>query len=383
MRMLIAEDSATSRFLLRRAVEELGHDCVVAEDGEQAWSMFRDGGFEVVISDWIMPGINGDELCRRIRGDADAPYTYFVMLTSLEDKEHVLRGMEAGVDDYLTKPLDRNDLKARLIAASRVTALHRQITEQQRELNNEIAMAAQIQRGLLPAAPPSVPGADLSGWCLPAANVGGDYYDLLLHDDGDLTLLIADVAGHSIGSALLMAMARSVLRREAQHGAEPAQILDATNRAMFGDLVSAGLFITIFCARYTPADGSLLYANAGHNPPLVLRGGGAIDELDADGAAVGFLPDVTFEQREDVIAPGEALLLYTDGVVEAPGPAGEQFGEERLAALAVRSAGARAGAAAFVQDVVAMVGTHTGGGTPHDDVTLVVLRRDDTAAVAA
>jgi sigma-B regulation protein RsbU (phosphoserine phosphatase) len=305
-----------------------------------------------------------------------------VMLTSLEDKEHVLRGMEAGVDDYLTKPLDRNDLKARLIAASRVTALHQQITEQQRELNNEVAMAAGIQRGLLPGAPPAVPGAAVSGRCLPAANVGGDYYDLLLHDDGDLTLLIADVAGHSIGSALLMAMARSVLRREAQHGAGPAEILDATNRAMFGDLVTAGLFITIFCARYSPSDGSLAYANAGHNPPLALRVGGVVDELDADGAAVGFLPDVEFEQLTTVLAPGEALLLYTDGVVEAPDRQGEQFGEERLVTLAARSEGARTGPQDFVQQLVASVRDHTEGVPPHDDVTLVVLRRDDAAAEA-
>ena len=375
MRVLLAEDSAASRFLLRRAVEELGHDCVVAEDGEQAWGIFREGGVEVVISDWIMPGIDGDELCRRIRADDAAPYTYFVMLTSLEDKEHVLRGMQAGVDDYLTKPLDRNDLKARLIAASRVTALHQQILEQQRELNSEVAMAAGIQRGLLPAAPPTVPGAGVSGWCLPAANVGGDYYDLLLDAEGRLTLLIADVAGHSIGSALLMAMARSVLRREASQGAGPAAVLDATNRAMYSDLVNAGLFITIFCARYTPADGVLVYANAGHNPPFVLRGGGSVEQLDADGAAVGFLPDVAFEERECALAPGEALLLYTDGVVEAPDGAGEQFGEERLAERATAARGESA--EQLVAAIVAAVDGYTGGGNQHDDVTLVALRREE------
>src|SRR4051795_13687193 len=177
MKILLAEDSAASRFLLQRAVEELGHECVVAEDGQQAWQLYRDAAPEVVISDWIMPGLDGDELCRRIRADEGGPYTYFVMLTSLEDKEHVLRGMQAGVDDYLTKPLDRNDLSARLIAASRVTALHRQVVEQQRELESEVAMAAGIQMGLLPAEPPTVDGTDLAGLCLPAANVGGDYYD--------------------------------------------------------------------------------------------------------------------------------------------------------------------------------------------------------------
>lgn len=373
MRILLAEDSAASRFLLQRAVEELGHECVVAEDGLQAWELYQRAGAEVVISDWIMPGLDGDELCRRIRADSDRSYTYFVMLTSLEDKEHVLRGMQAGVDDYLTKPLDRNDLGARLIAATRVTALHRQILEQQRELENEVAMAAGIQRGLLPMAPPAVAGADLAGLCLPAANVGGDYYDLMLDEQGRLVMLIADVAGHSIGSALLMAMARSILRREVAQGEPPAAVLRATNEAMYADLVNAGLFITMFCAIYDPADGGLTFANAGHNPPVLVRADGSTLELDGDGAAIGILERVDFEELTDTVGPGDFLLLYTDGVVEALGPDGEQFGEGRLAELVTASSAS--GTEAVIGAVVAAVHDFTGGGHQHDDITMVALRR--------
>jgi serine phosphatase RsbU (regulator of sigma subunit) len=357
MRILLAEDSAASRFLLQRAVEELGHDCIVAEDGLLAWERYRETSPEVVISDWIMPGLDGDELCRRIRADEDGPYTYFVMLTSLEDKEHVLRGMQAGVDDYLTKPLDRNDLSARLIAATRVTALHR--IEQQRELQNEVAMAAGIQRGLLPTEPPVVPDTDLAGLCLPAANVGGDYYDLILDDEGRLVILIADVAGHSIGSALLMAMARSVLRREVAQGHSPAAVLGATNTAMFGDLVNAGLFITMFCAVYEPATARLTYANAGHNPPVLARAAGGTLELD--------------EELTEEIGPGDALLLYTDGAVEAMGAGDEPFGEERLAETV--SAMAPAGAQAMIDAIVGALNDFTGGAHQRDDITMVSLRR--------
>ena len=374
MRILLAEDSAASRFLLQRAVEDLGHECLVAEDGTQAWETYKESLPEVVISDWIMPGLDGDELCRRIRADEDAPYTYFVMLTSLEDKEHVLRGMQAGVDDYLTKPLDRNDLSARLIAASRVTALHRQIVEQQLELENEVAMAAGIQMGLLPKEPPAVEGIDLAGLCLPAANVGGDYYDLILDDEGRLVILVADVAGHSIGSALLMAMARSVLRREVAQGHSPAEILGVTNTAMFGDLVNAGLFITMFCARYEPADGRLTFANAGHNPPLLARADGATLELDGDGAAIGFLEHVDFEELTEQVGPGDALLLYTDGIVEAMGPDDtEPFGEERLAELV--SAMAPAGAQATIDAIVGALNDFTAGTHQRDDIRMVSLRR--------
>jgi two-component system cell cycle response regulator len=134
VRILIADDSATPRLLLKRELERLGHECLVAEDGLQAWEAFQGSGVDAVISDWMMPGLDGDELCRRVRADPNAPYAYFVLLTSLDDKRHVVAGMEAGADDYLTKPFGHEELETRLIAAARVSALHRKITAQQAEL---------------------------------------------------------------------------------------------------------------------------------------------------------------------------------------------------------------------------------------------------------
>ena len=134
MKILIADDSATPRQMLRRQLEKLGHECVVAEDGNEAWTLFQSVGAEVVISDWMMPGMDGDEFCRRVRSDPDAPYTYFILLTSLEGRKHVVRGMQAGADDYLTKPFDNDELATRLIAAERVTSLHKRLAAQQAEL---------------------------------------------------------------------------------------------------------------------------------------------------------------------------------------------------------------------------------------------------------
>jgi two-component system cell cycle response regulator len=133
VKILVAEDSAVARRMVEQAVRNLGHECVVAEDGERAWELFEQGGADVVISDWVMPGIEGDELCRRVRSSGNS-YAYFIILTSLEDPEHVVRGMDAGADDYLPKPLDPDALEARLIAASRVTGLHRRLEDQQVEL---------------------------------------------------------------------------------------------------------------------------------------------------------------------------------------------------------------------------------------------------------
>jgi len=373
MRVLVAEDDAAALFLLRRAVEAAGHECLSAEDGDQAWDIYREQHPEVVVSDWAMPGMDGDALCRLIREDPDAPYTYFIMLTALEDKTHVLRAMQSGVDDFLTKPLDSQDLEMRLMAASRVTAVHRRVKQQQQAMQAEVDLAANVQRGLLPNDPPVLAGVEVAGRCIPAANVGGDYFDYLVSDDGRLTLVVADVAGHSISSALLMAMARSILRREVDHAAGPAELLDATNRTLYEDLVSAELFITSFCATYDPARRVLQFANAGHNLPLLRRAtDGSVIELEAEGVTLGILEDGDYEQGEVQLDPGDLLLLYTDGVVEAADPEQEQFGDRRLQDVVHASNGATA--PELIEAVFAAVRAHAGSSQQQDDVTLVALR---------
>ncbi|MDQ3639591.1 MAG: response regulator, partial [Actinomycetota bacterium] len=136
MKILIAEDDAVSRTILRRAVEKIGHECLAAADGEEAWNLYKETpDIDVIISDWMMPGVDGLELCRRARGDGRGGcYTYFIFLTALGDREHLLQGLEAGADDYLSKPLDRDELGMRLTSALRVTELHRRLAVQNGEL---------------------------------------------------------------------------------------------------------------------------------------------------------------------------------------------------------------------------------------------------------
>jgi two-component system cell cycle response regulator len=146
MRILIADDSPTPRLMLQRELEGLGHECLVAHDGVEAWELFQGSGVDVVISDWMMPGMDGDEFCRRVRADQDAPYAYFILHTSLEDLKHVVQGMQAGADDYLTKPFQRDQLATRLIAADRITAVHRRLATQQVELERLNAMLFEDSR---------------------------------------------------------------------------------------------------------------------------------------------------------------------------------------------------------------------------------------------
>ena len=135
MRVLIAEDDAVSRMILRRSVEKLGHECLVAGDGEEALQLYRKTPeVDLIISDWMMPGMDGLELCRNVRDEKRVGYTYFIFLTALGDRNHLLMGLEAGADDYLSKPLDRDELQVRMISAFRVTRLHRRLAVQNEEL---------------------------------------------------------------------------------------------------------------------------------------------------------------------------------------------------------------------------------------------------------
>jgi serine phosphatase RsbU (regulator of sigma subunit) len=245
-------------------------------------------------------------------------------------------------------------------------------------LRREVEIAAGIQRSLLPDRPPVIVGASVGARCVPADDVGGDLYDLIVDRRGRLALVIADVAGHGIGSALMMAMARAILRREIAEEKGPAAVLAATNQALFADLVNAGLFITIFCATYDPETRTLVYACGGQNPPLRVRAaGGEVDELQADGMPAGILPDVEFEEREVQLAPGDVVVLYTDGVVEARDADGDQFGEERLH----DAVGELAGAAPeeVIARIMGAVGRHVAGAPARDDSTMVVLAIGDEA----
>lgn len=235
-------------------------------------------------------------------------------------------------------------------------------------VQQELDIAASIQLGLLPQKAPSFAGTDLAGLCLPAASVGGDYYDLYVDRQGRLAVVIADVAGHSISSALLMTAARGVLRAEMLAGHAPNEVLAATNETLHDDLAGAGLFITIFCGRLDAGTGVFEYANGGQTLPILARADGTVEELDADGLPAGFLPEADFELGQVPFGPGDRLLLMTDGVVEARGPDDEMFGEARAMNLVASHEG---DAQQLVDAIHDAVGAWTGGRPQADDITLV------------
>jgi diguanylate cyclase (GGDEF)-like protein len=207
MKVLIADDSPTPRLLLKRELERLGHECIIAEDGLQAWELFQGSGVDAVISDWMMPGIDGDELCRRVRSDPSAPYAYFILLTSLDDRRHVVAGMTAGADDYLTKPFGHEELETRLIAAARVSALHRRLATQQAEVErlNQILFEDSRRDALTGLANRRRQDEDLEVLAERAKRYGQPFCVALF--DVDRFKAFNDTAGHLAGDDVLRTVA--------------------------------------------------------------------------------------------------------------------------------------------------------------------------------
>jgi sigma-B regulation protein RsbU (phosphoserine phosphatase) len=243
---------------------------------------------------------------------------------------------------------------------------------QKRILEEEIALASEIQHRLLPSTFPSHRGYESFAVSHASKTVGGDYFDLFSLGDHKLYLAIADVAGKGMAAALLMSSLRAALRSNVPHFESPAHVLTRINNLLF-ESTSPEKFATFFYGVLDTETHELVYANAGHNYPVVLHVDGATTELRDGGLILGAFPDVEYADGRLQLDPGEILFLYTDGVTEATNRGEDDFGEERLYEVLRR--GQRLDPRQMVQSVLDEVKSFTAGADPTDDVTMLIVRR--------
>ncbi|MBN1580078.1 MAG: GAF domain-containing protein [Anaerolineae bacterium] len=251
------------------------------------------------------------------------------------------------------------------------TQLYRLEAERQR-LARELLVAREIQASFLPEQYPSLPGWELDAFWQSARQVGGDFYDMFVLPDNRVGLVIADVADKGIPAALFMALSRTLVRIVAHSGLEPAQVLERTNDLIISDTHS-DLFVTVFYVLLDPESGELVYANGGHNPPILIRQNGEVESLRARGIVLGIVSPIHLEEKRVTVEPGDTLVMYTDGVTDAINEDEEEFGTARLAEIVrrTREQPSQDMLAAIYNAVLAFTGD-----TPQfDDVTLVVVKR--------
>ncbi|MFO7692076.1 MAG: SpoIIE family protein phosphatase [Vicinamibacterales bacterium] len=254
--------------------------------------------------------------------------------------------------------------------------LHREMLEKHR-IEQQLGIAREVQKALLPAANPVLDGYDIAGTNVPTWEIGGDYFDYLPQPDGRLGIAIGDVAGKGGPAALIMATLRPALRAQRASDVPLDAVARRLNRILL-DSMDASRFVTAFYGLLEPGTGAIGFANCGHNPPLLLRAAGACDVLASGGPALGMWHAATFVPGAAFVLPGDILVLYTDGVVEVMNADGEMFGIDRLEAVIRQSRGASS--RDVVQAVVDATRVFAGREGYEDDFTLVIVRREVVAA---
>jgi serine phosphatase RsbU (regulator of sigma subunit)/anti-sigma regulatory factor (Ser/Thr protein kinase) len=264
------------------------------------------------------------------------------------------------------------DLAAQAAPAVRVAQLAREQQAEARErerLKQELRVASLIQQTLLPQDVPDLPGYEVSAYYRPAMEVGGDFYDFLYFDDGQVGVIVGDVTDKGVPAALVMATTRTLLRAAAERLSSPGKVLERVNRLLHPD-IPARMFVTCLYALLDPASGRLLYANAGHDLPYRRRED-EVDELRATGMPLGLMPDMNYEERQVTLAPGETVLFHSDGLVEAHNQDRELFGFPRLKERMADHPGGSALIDYLLDELAAFTGDDW---VQEDDVTLVTLQ---------
>jgi phosphoserine phosphatase RsbU/P len=390
-RILVVDDNDDNRYTLTLYLDLEGYtDVETAYDGEEAIARLEAGSFDLVLLDVMMPKVDGYQVLTWLKDQARLRDLPVIMISALNEVNSVVRCIELGAVDYLLKPFNPVMLKARLGATLEKKRLRDEIDAHLARLEAELNAARRLQMAMVPQSFPA-PSAefplDLCASMEPAREVGGDLYDFFVTDDGKLCFLVGDVSGKGMPAALFMARAKSLIRIAAdlmhtQTGASagPAEIIARVNRELCQDNGDM-MFVTLFFAMFTPESGAVEFCNAGHNAPYRLNGKTVEAIEGAKGIILGVRSDAVYASGQLLLAPGEGIYIFTDGVTEANNAAEEMFGEARLETVLRAAAGAAS--AEVVRSVTGAVRGFVGTALPFDDITMLAVRRLDPTAAAA
>ena len=396
MKILVAEDERVTRRSIQRQLEKMGHEVIAVEDGALAWDQFKNEQFDVVVTDWDMPHVDGRELIERIRGSELSGYVYLIMLTGRSETTDLVAGMEAGADDFLAKPFDRNELRVRLYAGERIIQLERNLAARNQELvkanermKHDLEAASEVQRALLPEVLPDALGVNFSWHYEPCDELGGDILNVRTLNDRCVAMYLLDVSGHGVPAALLSVTLSRVLATG--NATSSTRVGCDANAHVSGDQVprliahqlnqqfpmssNNGRYFTMAYAVLEVATGLLRYVLAGHPPPILMRRDQLPQLLTGGGLPVGMFDDAEYDEYSIQLSPGDRLYFYSDGITEATNKHGAMLDTEGLIRLVEESRGLP-----LNENLVAFIDKLRRWCTPlsfADDVSLLALELPD------
>jgi sigma-B regulation protein RsbU (phosphoserine phosphatase) len=374
--ILLVDDQPANLQLLMNTLERFGCKLLVAKTGESALAIARKAHPDLILLDIMMPGIDGFEVCRRLKADPD-PATRkipVIFLSALDETEDKVRGLQLGAVDYIAKPFQPEEVIARVNTHLTIHQLSSEVQKQKDELEHELQVVAQLQRNLLPEDLPRIEGLQLAVHYETSRYTGGDYYDALALPDGRMTVLVADAEGHSAPATVMMAMTAALFRSCTTILDKPDKILSYINTTLCD--VNMELFVTAICAVYDSRDQRLKIARAGHPLPILYRSSEkTVVEIVCDGVSLmGFRPYGDIPVTDLALQPGDRLLFYTDGITDRLNAKEEPYGTQRL--LEQIDTIAAEDPAAILKGIVDDLATFAGERPADDDQALLMMAVD-------
>ena len=379
-RILVADDDATSRRLLTRILTRAGFDCTEAPDGIEALNLLQADPPSLLLLDYDMPGMNGAEVLKRLRRDGNAAVAQIpaIMLTGHGGEESEVLCLEAGADDFVTKPINDAVLRARIDTQLRLRSMRSQLQEQndeleawRRNLERDLEAARLTQQSLITQKPPVLPGWEIAACYRPVIQVGGDIYGWLRMADGRTLFWIADATGHGASAALLTTLAKLLFHHGTAENNQPAEIMEAVNND-FRSIFGARSFMTAMCVALDATTGRASVVGAGHPPLLVARTGGRTESIPSSAPPLGLLERSEFIETSVDLGPGDAFFLYTDGIYGSGHEENPRLSSSRLAEMLQPLA---ENAQVLLDRVLDRAAINDNGKVPPDDVAAIAVRR--------
>jgi sigma-B regulation protein RsbU (phosphoserine phosphatase) len=328
--ILLVDDQPANLQLLSQTLESLGSKLLFAKNGESALAIAQKAHPDLILLDIMMPGIDGFEVCRRLKGNPDTRNIPVIFLSALDETGDKVRGLQLGAVDYVAKPFQPEEVIARVKTHLTIHRLSSEVQTQRDVLEHELQVVSQLQRNLLPERLPEIGGLKLAVHYETSRYAGGDYYDFAALPDGRLAILVADAEGHSAPATVMMAMTCALFRSCSTCLGEPDQMLSHINLNLCK--VNKGSFVTAIYAVYDPPSGTLKIARAGHPLPILHRPSAkSAAELTCEGVLImGLVPYTEVPVTEVSLQSGDRLLFYTDGVTDRFSEKRESYGINRL-----------------------------------------------------
>lgn len=382
--ILLVDDEPINLDLLEQELDGHGYDIRTAANGKVALERVRDVRPDMIFLDLMMPVMDGFEVLEQLQQDETLRTIPVVIISAANDIENIVRAIEIGAIDFLPKPFNPSILQARLSTGLEKKRLHDLELRHRQSLERELEIGRQIQADFLPAVIPQPDGWKIKAHFQAAREVAGDFYDVFEISPGKVGLLLGDVTDKGVGSALYMALYRSLLRAtlltdqlnvdgQADECVAPEECLvravTLVNRYICKYHASA-MFATLFFAVLDTYSGQLCYVNAGHDAPYVLRDGAIILQIKPSGPIVGALEEAEYSIETLHLKPQDQLVLYSDGIPDAQNEEGEMFGAERFRALLQEKPSLHQ---TCFDAVLTEVAAHIGTAVQYDDITLMVV----------